>query len=124
MINKVWIVLKYVIAVFMIWGGVQHFLTPEMYPAFVPDFIPFEMPIIYISGVIEIILGLMVFIKKYAYYGMFGIFILMLIFLPIHVLDVFSDNPAIGSATAAYIRLPIQLLLIWLTWTISQRLKA
>lgn len=121
---KIWIGLKYLLAVFLVWGGIQHFVNPEIYKAFVPDFLPFEMPIIYASGVLEIAFGLMVFVKNYAYWGMLGIFILMVIFLPIHVMDIFADAPAIGSTTAAYIRLLIQLLLIWLTWTISQRLKA
>lgn len=120
---KIWIGLKYLLAVFLLWGGIQHFVNPEMYKAFVPDFLPLEMPIIYASGVLEIVFGLMVFVRKYAYWGMLGIFTLMVIFLPIHVMDIFSDAPAIGSKTAAYVRLPIQLLLIWLTCTISQKLK-
>lgn len=121
--NTIWTILKYLIALFLIFGGVQHLRTPEFYLPFVPDFISFKMLVIYASGIVEIVLGGMVFIKKYAYWGMFGIFVLMIVFLPIHVWDIFSDTPAIGSTKAAYIRLPVQFLLIWLTWKLSQRLK-
>jgi len=40
----------------------------------------------------------------------------MLIFLPIHVWDGFSETPAIGSHNAAMIRLPFQGLIIFISW--------
>lgn len=122
--TKIWIVLKYILALFLIYGGIQHFLKPEFYLAFVPDFIQSKMIIIYISGFFEVLFGILLFIPKYAYYGALGILALMIVFLPIHVSDVFSNTPAIGSAKAAYIRLPIQFLLIWISWKVSESLKS
>jgi uncharacterized membrane protein len=40
----------------------------------------------------------------------------MIAFLPLHIIDVFLDNPAIGSKTLAYIRLPLQFVLIFWAW--------
>lgn len=122
--NKTWKALKYALAIFLIVGGVQHFLKPEFYLAFVPDFLQAKMLIIYVSGFFEILFGVLLFVPKYAFYGAMGILALMIIFLPIHVSDVFSDTPAIGSSTAAYIRLPIQFLLIWISWKVSQSVKS
>jgi uncharacterized membrane protein len=55
-------------------------------------------------------------------------FLLMIAFLPLHIVDVFKDNPAIGSTTLAYIRLPIQFILIYWAWKVKgyyeQSLKA
>jgi hypothetical protein len=45
----------------------------------------------------------------------------MIIFLPLHVWDVFRDKPAIGSHQIALIRLPIQFLLIFIGWFISKK---
>jgi len=77
------------------------------------------MLVIYISGLVEILFGVLVLIKKYAKIGAWGILILMLLFLPIHVWDIFSDTPAIGSQKAAFIRLPIQFLLIVIAWKVK-----
>ena len=59
------------------------------------------------------------FFKKYETIGAWGILILMLLFLPIHIWDVFSDTPAIGSHNAALIRLPVQFLLIFIAWKVK-----
>ncbi len=115
-----WKVLAIVLGLFMIFAGVQHFLNPQFYSVFVPSFLPFTLFIIYASGVLEILIGLMLLISKYRYYGAWAMLVLMLIFLPIHIADVFSETPAIGSKQAAYIRLPVQFLLIALAWKIKQ----
>jgi len=112
-----WIVIKILLAIFMINGGVQHFLKPDFYLPFVPSFLPYKMMIIYASGIVEIILGITLLLnQRYAKYGALGILFLMLLFLPIHIWDVFSETPAIGDHEAALIRLPIQFLLIALSW--------
>lgn len=118
----VWIVVRVLFALFMIYAGVQHLVKPDFYIPFVPSFLPFTTAIIYSSGIVEILLGIMLIIPKYAKHGASGIFLLMLIFLPIHLWDVFSDTPAIGSHQAALIRLPVQFLFIVLAWKIKKTL--
>lgn len=120
---KIWNVLKIVIALFMIYAGAQHFIKPTFFMPFVPAFLPLKTTIIYVSGAIEILLGAMLFLKKYAKFGTLGIFILLILFLPIHIWDVFSETPAIGSKQAALIRLPIQFLLIFITWKIKNSIS-
>ena len=116
----VWKVLQVLLAVFMIYAGIQHFIKPLFYKPFVPDFLPFEISIIYISGLIEIILGVSLLIPKYAKLASTGILLLLLLFLPIHIWDVFSDTPAIGSHKAALIRLPVQLLFMGWAYKVRQ----
>ena len=121
--RKIWLVLKVVLAMFLILGGVQHFINPTNYIPFVPSFLPFTMAIIYISGLFEILFGLALFFKKYETIGAWGILILMLLFLPIHIWDVFSETPAIGSHNAALIRLPVQFLLIFIAWKVKNNVS-
>ncbi len=116
----VWKVLQMLLAVFMIYAGIQHFIKPLFYTPFVPDFLPFEISIIYISGLLEIIFGFFLFIPKYAKLASTGILVLLLLFLPIHIWDVFSDTPAIGSHKAALIRLPVQLLFMGWAYKVRQ----
>lgn len=119
-----WTVLKIILALFMIYGGVQHFAKPDFYIPFVPSFLPYPVAIISISGVIEIVLGIVLLLnKKYAKWGALGVLVLMILFLPIHIWDVFSETPAIGSHNAALIRLPIQFVLIALSWKIYSLLS-
>ncbi|MFA9370106.1 MAG: DoxX family membrane protein [Labilibaculum antarcticum] len=118
--SKIWTGVRILFAIFMIMGGVQHFLKPDSYLPFVPAFLPFPIAIIYLSGLVEIGLGLILVYKKYARIAALGIFILMILFLPIHVWDVFSDAPAIGSQKAALVRLPFQFLFMAIAWKIKQ----
>lgn len=108
----VWKVLQILLALFFIYAGVQHFIKPTFYEPFVPIFLPFKTAIIYASGIFEAVFGILLLIPKYAKIGVTGILVLLLIFLPVHVWDVFSETPAIGSQKAAYIRLPFQFLFI------------
>ena len=121
--RKIWLLLKVVLAMFLILGGVQHFINPTNYIPFVPSFLPFTMAIIYISGLFEILFGLALFFKKHETIGAWGILILMLLFLPIHIWDVFSETPAIGSHNAALIRLPVQFLLIFIAWKVKNNVS-
>ena len=116
---NIWSVLKIVFALFMVYAGVQHFIKPDFFVPFVPQFLPFKMAVVYVSGLFEIGFGMLLFFKKYAKMAALGIFVLLLLFLPIHIWDVISETPVIGSKTAAWIRLPIQFLLIFLIWKIK-----
>lgn len=120
---KIWTFLKIVMALFMIYAGAQHFIKPDFFIPFVPTFLPLKIPVIYISGAIEILLGLSLFINKYAKQGALGILILLLLFLPIHIWDIFSETPAIGSKQAALIRLLIQFLFIFIIWKVKNSIS-
>ena len=121
--KKIWLILKVVLAIFLIFGGVQHFISPNNYIPFVPSFLPFTLALIYLSGLFEILFGLALFCKKLETIGAWGILILMLLFLPIHIWDVFSNTPAIGSHNAALIRLPIQFVLIFIAWKVKNNVS-
>ena len=115
----VWKTLRILFALFMLYAGVQHLLKPEFYIPFVPSFLPFTMGIVYVSGIAEILVGIFLLIPKYAKLGAMGLLLLMLVFLPIHIWDVFAENPAIGSQKAALIRLGVQFLFIAIAWKIK-----
>lgn len=114
------LILTFIMGAFMIYAGVNHFLKPAIYLPFISQNLP-QMAIVYLSGVIEIVLGIGVFIPKFRAISTKGIFILMLLFLPLHIRDVFVDNPAVGSHQIALIRLPLQFVLILWTWFIQRK---
>ena len=96
----------------MIVTGIIHFIRPQPYFPFIPDFLPKQL-INVLTGMIEVFLGIGVFIPQYRSWATLGILLLMIAFLPLHMMDVFKENPAIGSHKLALIRLPLQFVLIW-----------
>ncbi|MFN0048161.1 MAG: hypothetical protein ACKVOU_03440 [Cytophagales bacterium] len=104
--------LTYLFGTVLIFGGIAHFLKPEVYFPFIPIFLP-KLACVYLSGFVEIALGTGVFIRKFKHRATLGILLLMIAFLPLHIVDVFKENPAIGSHLLAIIRVPVQFLLIY-----------
>lgn len=105
------------LGVLMILAGIQHFRDPMMYEPFIPETWP-KNAITYLSGAVEIGLGVGVFLSRFLPMATLGILILMIAFLSLHVVDVFREVPAIGSKLLAYSRLPIQFVLIGWAWLV------
>lgn len=110
-------------ALLLIFSGVTHFISPEVYLGLIPDFLPKSITNM-LAGVVEIILGVGVFIPAFRKKALLGIFLLMVIFLPIHIIDALKETPAIGTKTVAMVRIAIQFVLIALTWFARERKTA
>jgi len=104
-----------VFAIILIASGLGHFATPEMYEPLIFDFLP-KTAINYLVGAIELILGIGVLIPKLRNTALTGIFFLMIAFLPVHIWDALKVEPFIGTKPVAYVRIAVQLLLIYLAW--------
>lgn len=109
------LVLTILLGLLMVLGGVSHFLNPLMYAGFFPEFL-LNDELNIAAGVVEIGLGLGVMIPRFRHYATLGILLLMVLLLPLHVIDVFRSNPAVGSHQAALIRLPVQFVFIFWAW--------
>ena len=116
------LILTYLFAAIMLLAGIAHLIKPAPYAGLVPGFLP-TYAVIYVSGVFEIGIGLGIFIPRFRSISSFVLFILMIAYLPIHLWDALKLHPAIGSHTIAYIRLPIQFVLIGWAWFIYKNTK-
>lgn len=105
---------------FMILAGIAHFATPTVFYGLIPDFLPKEL-VNMAAGVVEIAVGVSVFIPATRQFGTLMILLMMLAFLPLHVLDVFKETPAVGSFATALVRLPLQFVLIYWAWYIHKK---
>ena len=105
---------------FMIFSGVNHFLQPAFYDPFIPGFVPKALAN-YGSGIVEIALGIGLFWPRFRYRAAQGVFVLMLIFLPLHLWDLVREDPAIGSQQAAIIRVIVQVGFIAWAWWLSKK---
>lgn len=98
-------------AVLMLAGAVNHVVSPAFYAALVPSFIPLVLANVLstvVEGVIGAVMVLSLFRPRFRRLGLLAFTGLMVAFVPIHVWDLLKDAPAIGSHTAAVIRLVVQ----------------
>ena len=109
--------LRIIFGAFFCFAGIMHFIKPQFFKHFIPDFLP-KLTINYIFGSIEFVLGLGLFFTPTTKNSAIGIFILLLIFLPIHIWDATKNRPAIGSKKIAFIRIPLQFLLMYCAYII------
>ena len=85
-INMKVIVAKYILiiisSVFYVIVGIKHFIDPNYFLAIVPPYLPYHLELVYISGVFEIVFGLMILIPKYRYWGSIGLILLFISCFP------------------------------------------
>ncbi len=107
----------YSMSVLYIAAGVYHFVAPQFYVAIMPPYIPFHNAFIYISGIAEIVLGILLLFNNTRKAAAYGIVMLLLIVFPANVQMLINymqqHNPNIWIAV---VRLHLQAPLIWWAW--------
>lgn len=111
-------VFRILLGLIFIAGGIGHFVVPDVYRPFFPDWVPMVDVLIYLSGVVEIGVGAMLFTPQYRKWGSIGVIVLLILFTPLHIRDLFLDEPVLKEQAAVIVRLPIQVLLIWMAWVV------
>jgi uncharacterized membrane protein len=116
-------VLRWVMAAFYVWAGVNHFVRPEFYLNLMPPYIPLHTELVYLSGIIEIALGVLVAIPRTAAMAAWGIILMLIAFLPVHVHMLVNNHLYPEAPTSVlWLRFPIQaLLILWAYWYTKPR---
>ena len=112
-----------IIAVWMLAGGVAHMMVPAYFYPIVPDWMP-ELAVVYISGIVEIAIGVGVLLPRTRALAGLAFAALCLGFLPLHVWDFFRPDPVFEVPVAASIRIGVQFILIGLGLWLWQRGRA
>ena len=111
------LILKIIFGAFFCFAGTMHIIKPKFFKYFIPDFLP-KLLVNYVVGVIEFGLGIALFFTSITKSAAAGIFILLILFLPIHIWDATKIRPAIGSKKVAVFRILLQFLLMYLAYLI------
>lgn len=106
------LILKFVYGGIFCFAGSMHFIKPQFFKHFIPEIFPKKL-VNYIVGFIEFGVGFGLFFNQTAKYASLGVFILLILLLPIHIWDVTKKRPAIGPKKIAIIRIPLQFLLMY-----------
>jgi len=98
-------------------GGVGHFTNAEFFVAIVPPWVPFPVWAVYISGIFEIVLALLVLWPNFRPFAGWGLIALTLAVTPANIHMFMNPELFPQAPQSAYlIRLVVQVLLLLLIW--------
>lgn len=98
-------------------GGLAHFAYPEPFLRIVPSYIPYHLACVYISGALELLGALGLWIKPVRSFAGYGLMALTTVvtLANVHMFqhpDLFPSIPY----WLLIVRFPVQVVLIWLIW--------
>ncbi len=108
----------YLMACLYIAAGINHFRSPGFYYKIMPSYLPYPYTLIYISGIGESVLGILLLFKKTRQFAAWGLVVLLIAVFPANIQMLVNyiqtNHPQLWIAI---VRLPLQLPLIW--WAYS-----
>jgi uncharacterized membrane protein len=114
----------YLMGAFYVLAGISHFTQPGFFRQIVPPALPAPDLVVVLSGVAEIVLGVLVVVPATRRMAAWGIIALLIAVWPANIYQALYnptlvDPPAwMGqpTQTALWIRLPLQLVLMYWAW--------
>ncbi len=105
--------LKVVLGLLFIGAGLNHFISPDFYLRIMPPFLPWHRELVYISGAAEMLLGVLLLIRKTSIIAAWGLLALLVAVFPanLHMALNSSAFPELPPA-ALWVRLPFQAVLM------------
>jgi uncharacterized membrane protein len=116
-------ILFFILIAFYIFAGYNHFASPSFYLPIIPPYLSnWANEINLLSGILEIILGILLIPKSTRTYAAKGIIILLILFIPSHIYFIQKGSFTLGSIeitpTLSWFRLLIgqPILMLWAWW--------
>jgi uncharacterized membrane protein len=117
-------VLRWLLTVFMVVAGANHFVAPAAYVAMMPIALPAPTALVYISGVAEILGGLGLILPATRRLAGWGLIALLVAIFPANINMAVHHLPLGGREVptwALWARLPLQILLVVWAYGCSRR---
>ena len=116
------LILLYVMIVLYVAAGIYHFINPRFYQKIMPTYLPWHVPLVYISGVCEIVFAWLLIPESTRPKAAWLIIVLLIAVFPANIQMAVSfwqkQRPTLWIALA---RLPLQLVLIWWAWIYTKK---
>ena len=111
------VVSRYVLAIFMVGAGTMHFVKPEFYVKIMPPYLPWHLPLAYLSGFCEMALGALLLVPRFSRLAAWGIFVLLIAVFPANIY-VYQNQEVLPAPPLLHLlRLPLQgIFLLWAYW--------
>jgi len=115
------LILKFVFAVAFIFGGIWHFVKPKLYTSIMPPYLPWHLALVYLSGLAEVLLGLLLLFPATQVWAAWGLIALLIAVFPANIhMALHAKKFHMVSPAFLWLRLPLQFVLIawawWFTW--------
>lgn len=105
---------KYLLAIFMIMAGTLHFVNPAFFLKIVPPYLPFHKELVLVSGVCEILLGVLLLIPKCSHLAAWGVIALLIAVFPANIYLFQNQDLMPASPLVHFLRLPLQgVFILW-----------
>jgi uncharacterized membrane protein len=118
---------RWVLTIFMVLAGVNHFRDPAAYVRIVPAALPAHLALVYASGVAEILGGLGLVLPATRRAAAWGLIALLVAIFPANVYMAIHHLPLGGRVPPAWVlwaRLPLQLPLIAWAWWVGREAQS
>jgi uncharacterized membrane protein len=122
-IARVRLVASWLLAAVMVWVGITHFTSPEPFVRIVPAALPAPLLLVWISGVAEIVLGVLLLVPHRIALRLarWGLIALLIAVFPANVNMAWNQIQLTPEGTmpvwAMWARLPFQaLFVVWAWW--------
>ena len=107
----------YIMGVFYIIVGIKHFQDPGWFVQIIPPILPYKYALVYISGLFEVLLGVLLMIPKFQSTAAKGLIVLLICVYPANIYLAQTNGAALGISTLiAWGRLPFQFVFIGLAF--------
>lgn len=109
---------RYVVGPFYILAGLNHFVNAPFYVSIMPPYLPAHLELVYLSGVAEIGLGVMLLFRRWVVWAGWGLIALLIAIFPANVHMAFNPQLTPGvPPLLLWLRLPLQaVFIVWAYW--------
>lgn len=112
---------RYILAVLFLITGILHFVKPKLFTGIMPDYIPYHLVMVYVSGVAEVLGGLGILFEKTEVWAGWGLILLLIAVFPANFNMTVKSIQRSGYTSlysmVTILRLPLQFVLIyWVYW--------
>ncbi len=109
-------ILKWLLAVLMLVAGVLHFVSPGFFLKIMPPYLPLHLELVYLSGAIEMGLGICLLIPRFSRLAAWGVMALLIAVFPANIYLYQHQEILPASPTVHLIRLLFQGVLIGMAY--------
>ena len=115
------IVARWAFAALFVAGGIGHFVATDVYLKIMPPYLPYPRALVLLSGVFEVVLGVLLLVPATSRLAAWGLIALLLAVFPANIF-MFQHPEKFGfSPTLLLLRLPLQAVLIGWAFVYTRR---